>query len=124
MKRSFPSAGAGVAMILVVGLCTVFSPGCGVLDPNAFLGLETCDFLNCEGLFFRNLMDDHDEMTDMEGAEDHDDEGDDHVDDMVDEHSDGSDDAPMAELEEHLDVDEEGHDEATEDDHGSVPGGA
>lgn len=87
MKRSFRSASIGVPMTLVLGMFAVLSLGCGTIDANGFLGLETCDILNCDGIFFRNLADDHDDMAGMDGADAHDDEGDEHL-DGVDDHDD------------------------------------
>lgn len=112
MKRSSRGASIGVAMALVCGMFAVLSLGCGTIDADGFLGLETCDVLNCDGLFFANLADDHDDMADMDGMDDaeaHEDEGDDHMDDM-DDHDDDN------------DAEEEEHDDATEDDDASGPG--
>ena len=106
MKRSFRSASIGLAMALALSMFTWLTTGCGTIDANGFLGLETCDILNCDGLFFRNLADDHDDMAGMDGMDDadaHDDDGDDdHTDDM-DEHSDD-------------DVEDGEHDDAAEGD--------
>ncbi len=88
MKRSFRSASIGVAMTLVLGMFAVLSLGCGTIDANGFLGLKTCDILNCDGLFFGNPAGDHDDMAGMDGMDDadaHDDEGDEHL-DRVDDH--------------------------------------
>ncbi len=95
MKRSFRSTSIGVAMTLVLGMFAVLSLGCGTIDANGFLGLEACDILNCDGLFFGNLAGDHDDMAGMDGMNDagaHDDGDDDHL-DGVDDHGDDGDDA-------------------------------
>ncbi len=124
MKRSFRSASIGVAMTLVLSMFAALTMGCGTIDANGFFGLETCDILNCDGLFFRNLADDHDDMAHMDGMDDadaHDDGDDEHMDD-VDDHDDDGDDDHMDDMDEHNDDDdaEEGeHDDATEGDDGS-----
>ncbi len=95
MKRSFRSASIGVAMTLVLSMFAALTTGCGTIDTNGFLGLETCDILNCDGLFFRNLADDHDDMAGMDGmvdADAHDDGDDEHMDDVDDHDDDGDDD--------------------------------
>ncbi len=142
MKRSFRSASIGVAVTGVLSIFAVLSLGCGTIDANGFLGLETCDILNCDGLFFRNLTRDHDDMAGMDGmddadahddgddehldgADDHDDDGDDdHMDDIG--NHDNGDDGHMDDMDEHNDDDddaeEEEHDDATEGDDGSGPG--
>ena len=68
MKRLFRIASIGFAMTLGLGMFAVLTMGCGTIDANGFLGLETCDILNCDGLFFRNLADDHDDMAGMDDA--------------------------------------------------------
>ena len=106
MKRSYRGASIGVAMTLLLGMFALLSLGCGTIDANGFLGLETCDILNCDGLFFGNLADDHDNMAGMDGMDDagaHDDEGDDHM-DSVDDHLDDD------------DVEEGGHDDVSQSD--------
>ncbi|MCH7994478.1 MAG: hypothetical protein IIB57_08535 [Planctomycetes bacterium] len=100
MKRSFRSASIGAAMTLVLSMCTALSTGCGTIDANGFLGLETCDILNCDGLLFRNLDDDHDDMAGMDDMDAHDDDGDDHMDDM-DDHDDAGDDDHMDDMGDH-----------------------
>ena len=129
MKRSFRSASIGAAMTLVLSMCTALSTGCGTIDANGFLGLGTCDILNCDGLLFRNLDDDHDDMAGMDDVDAHDDDGDDHMDDMDDHDDDGDDDHMddmMDDMDEHDadddDAEEDEHDEATEGDEGSGPG--
>ena len=120
MKQPFRSAIVGVAMTLVLGMFAILSSGCGTIDATGFLGVETCDILNCDGLFFRNLVDDHDNMAGMDGmdgADVHDDEGDDHL-DGVDDHADDGDDDHMDDMDEHNDDD----DNATEGDDGCGPG--
>ena len=90
MKRVFRSVSIGLAMTLILSMFAVLSLGCGTIDGNGFLGLETCDILNCDGLFFGHLADDHDDMAGMDGMDDadaHDDEGDEHL-DGVDDHDD------------------------------------
>lgn len=112
MKRSFHSASTALAMTLVLGTFAVLGLGCGTIDANGFLGLETCDILNCDGLFFGHLADDHDDMPGMNGMDDgdaHDDEDDDHM-DGVDDHDVESDDEHMD------DLDEDGHDAEEEED--------
>ncbi len=101
MKRSYRRASVGVAMTLVLGMYAVLSLGCGTIGANGFLGLETCDILNCDGLFFANLADDHDDMTGMDDADVHDDEGDDHMDGVDD------DDDSMDDMDAHEDDDAE-----------------
>ncbi len=125
MKRSFRTASIGFAMTLVLGMFAVLTMGCGTIDANGFLGLETCDILNCDGLFFANLADDHDDMADMDGMDDadaHDDEDDDHMDGEDDHDDDGDHD----DMDDHDDNDDdaakEDHDDATEGDDGSGPG--
>ena len=116
MKRSFRSASIGFAMTLVLGMFAVLSLGCGTIDANGFLGLEPCDILNCDGLFFRNLTDDHDDMAGMDGMDDagaHDDGDDEHLDGVDDHDDDGDDD--------HVD-DMDANDDAAEGDDGSGPG--
>ncbi len=140
MKRSYPSACIGVAMTFVLGMFTVLGLGCGTIDVNGLLELETCDILNCDGLLFGSLADDHDDMADMDEMDDagaHDDGDDDHM-DAVDDHSgdddDGSDmDDPDGDDDDgdHMD-DMDGHDDddaqveedddAAEGDDGSGPG--
>ena len=125
MKRSSRSASIGFAMTLVLGMFAVLSLGCGTIDADGFLGLEPCDILNCDGLFFRNLAEDHDDMPGMDDAGAHDDGDDEHL-DGVDDHDDDGDDDHMDDMDEHNDDDddaeEEGHHDATEDDDGSGPG--
>ncbi len=116
MKRSYRSVCIGVAMTLVLGMFAVWSLGCGTIDANGFLGLETCDILNCDGLFFRNLTRDHDDMAGMDGMDDsdaHADEGDDHM-DGVDDHDDDDGDDHMDDMDEHNDDDD---DSDMDDDH-------
>lgn len=119
MKRSFRSAGIGVAMTLVLSMCTALSTGCGAVDADGFLALDTCDILNCDGLFFRNLDDDHDDMAgmdDMDGADDHDDDGN-HMDDMdgADDHGDDGDDDHMDDMDGMDDHDDDGGDDQMDD---------
>ncbi len=136
MKQSFRSTTVGVAMTLVPGMFAMLSSGCGTIDATDFLGLETCEILNCDGLFFRNLVDDHDDMAGMDRMDDadvHDDDGDDHMDgvddhdddgdDDMDDHDDSNDDH-IDDMDDHDDDDaeEEEHDDATEGDDRSVPG--
>ena len=126
MKRSFRSASIGLAMTLALSMFTWLTTGCGTIDANGLLGLETCDILNCDGLFFRNLADDHDDMAGMDGMDDadaHDDGDDDHMDDMdgmddADAHDDDGDDDHTDDMDEHSDDDvEDGeHDDAAEGD--------
>lgn len=123
MKRSFRCASIGVAMTLVLGMFAVLSPGCGTIDANGFFGLETCDILNCDGLFFANLADDHDDTAGMDGMDDadvHDDEGDDHMDGVDDQDGDGDEDH-MDDMGDHDDGGG-GDDDATEGDDGSGSG--
>ena len=103
MKQSLHSAIIGVAMTLGLGMFAVLGLGCGTIDANGFLGLETCDILNCDGLFFANLADDHDDMAGMDGMDDagvHDDEDDDHM-DGVDDHDDDGDDDHVDDMGDH-----------------------
>ncbi len=100
MKQPFRSASVGVAMTLVLGMFAILSSGCGTIDATGFLELEICDILNCDGLFFRNLVDGHDDMAGMDGMDDadaHDDDGDDHI-DGVDDHDDDGDDDHMDDM--------------------------
>ena len=119
MKQPFRSASGGVAMTLVLGMFAILSSGCGTIDATGFLGLEICDILNCDGLFFRNLVDDHDDMAGMDGMDDadaHDDDGDDdHMDDMRDD--DDGDDDHMDDMDDHNDDDD--HEEEEEHDGGT-----
>ena len=106
MKRSFHIAGNGATLTLLLGMLAALSLDCGTIDANGIFGLETCDILNCDGLFFGNLADDHDNMAGMDGMDDagaHDDEGDDHM-DSVDDHLDDD------------DVEEGGHDDVSQSD--------
>ena len=130
MKRSYRGASIGVAMTSLLGMFALLSLGCGTIDANGFLGLETCDILNCDGLFFANLADDHDDMAGMEGmdgmddAEVHDDaeaHDDAEVHDDEEIHDDASDDQMMDSVDDHDDDDaeEEEHDDATEHDNES-----
>ena len=92
MKRSFRTMSIGLALTFVPGVSAVLTTGCEIINADGFLGLETCDILNCHGLFFGNLADDHDGMAGMEGmdgAEAHDDEDDDHMDGANDLDDDG-----------------------------------
>ena len=114
MKRFIRRASIGVAMTLILSMFAALTIGCGTIDANGFLGLETCDILNCDGLFFGNLADDHDDMAGMDGMDDadaHDDEGDDHM-DGVDDHDDDGDDDHMDDI--------GGHDNG-DDDHMDAP---
>ena len=118
MKRSFRSVSISVAMTLALSMFAVLTMSCGTIDGDGFLGLEPCDILNCDGLFFRNLADDHDDMAGMDGMDDadaHDDGDDDHVDGMND-HDDDGDDDHTDDMDEHSDDDgEDGeHDDAAE----------
>lgn len=85
MKQTFRSTSVGIGTTLVPSMFAALSSGCGGIDANGFLGLETCDILNCDGLFFGNLVGDHDD------DDDHTDDADDHTDD-ADGHDDGDDD--------------------------------
>ncbi len=105
MKRSFRSAGTGVAMALVLGMFAVLTAGCGTIDADGFLGLEICDILNCDGLLFANLAEDHDDMDAMDDADAHDDEGDEHM-DGVDEPGDDDHDGLMDGMDGHDDEDD------------------
>lgn len=121
MKRSFHGASTALAVTLVLGTLAVLGLGCGTIDANGFLGLETCDILNCDGLFFGHLADDHDDMPGMNGMDDvdaHDDEEDDHM-DGVDDHDVESDDEHVDDMD---DVDEDGHD-AEEEEHAETTEG-
>lgn len=93
MKQSLRNAGVGVALTLVLSMFAGVSVGCGAFDTNGLLGLETCDILNCDGLFFGYLAGDHDDDADdhADDADDHVDEADDH-DDAEDDHADDADD--------------------------------
>ena len=97
MKRSSCSTGFGVAMTLVLGLCAALSIGCGTIDTNGLFGLEPCDIFNCDTLFLRNLVGDHDGLAgrDEAGANDH--EGDAHE-DGADDHDDDGDDDHMGDM--------------------------
>ena len=119
MKRSFRSAGIGVAMTLVPSIFAALTMGCGTIDMSGFLGLETCDILNCDGLFFRNLDDDHDDMAGMDGTDDadaHGDEGDDHL-NGVDDQDDGDDDH-MDDMGDHDNGDDDHMDDMGDHDNG------
>lgn len=120
MIRSFRHAGIGVAMTFVLSMFAVLSLGCGTIDANSFLGLEACDILNCDGLLFRQLADDHDDMDGMGDDDDHDDEGDDHMDGVDDQDGDGDEDH-MDDMGDHDDGGG-GDDDATEGDDGSGSG--
>ena len=79
-------------MTLVLGTFAMLGLACGTIDANGFLGLETCDILNCDSLLFADLADNHDDIAGMEGmdgAEAHDDEDDDHMDGANDLDDDG-----------------------------------
>lgn len=82
MKPSSRGVGIGVAMTLVLGMFVMLGVGCGSIDANGVLGLETCDIFNCDGLFFRDVVDDHDDMAEMDSADDDHDE----TMEMADEH--------------------------------------
>ncbi len=91
MKRSFCGARNSVALTIALSMCAALTTGCGTIDASGFLGLATCDILNCDGVLFSNVADDHDDMADMGGMDDgaaHDDEGDDHMDALSDEGAD------------------------------------
>lgn len=110
MRRCFRNENTGVVMTFVLGAYMVLSPGCGSYATDGFLGLGTCDVLNCDGLFFGNLAEDHDEADNAVA-------GDDHADDVADT-------GDVAGADEHDEdgnaVDEE-HDEAAEGDDGGAP---
>ncbi len=64
MKRSVFSVCVSVTMALFLGVCGSLLAGCYAVDGDGFLGLERCDILNCDGLFFAEVPDDHDDMDD------------------------------------------------------------
>ncbi len=72
MRRSNRNASIGFIKVFVICMYAVPSLGCGAVGADGLFGLETCDILNCDGLFFGNLADEHNEVND---AEAHDEEG-------------------------------------------------
>ena len=113
MKRSFHIAGNGATLTLLLGMLAALSLDCGTIDANGIFGLETCDILNCDGLFFGNLADDHDDMAGMDDVDAH---GDDHL-DGADDHDEDGDDDKMDDMDGH-DDDMGDHDEGDDDDMG------
>ncbi len=94
MRRSVISMRVGATITVVLGALGMGIAGCGAIDLDGFLGLQTCDIFNCDGILFAGSGENHDGMDDDESMDDHDDDGmdDDHdTDDMDDDH-DGVDD--------------------------------
>lgn len=75
MNESYGRACIGVAKTLVVTVFAVLAAGCGTVDTNGFLGLDTCDILNCDGLFFADFADEPEHTTGVDDAHAQDDDG-------------------------------------------------
>ncbi len=87
MRRSITSQRVGATVKVVLGAMGMVIAGCGAIDLDGFLGLQTCDIFNCDGIFFAGSGENHDGMDDDESMDDHDE------DDMDDDHDDdGTDD--------------------------------
>jgi hypothetical protein len=108
MRRSCWNARIGLVSVLVLSTYAVSNLGCGVTGTSSFLGLETCEILNCEGLFFRDVAAvGHDEPDSAVAPGD----------EVVDDHAeDAAGEEVVADV-----VEEDGHDEAAEATGGDVP---
>ncbi len=111
MRRTYRDASVGLVAASVLSVFTVLNLGCGVIDANGILGLETCDILNCDGLFFGNL-------TQAGAAAAHDEEGEAQT-EVVDDHAEEGE-VQAEVVDDHAEegvaegVVEEAHDEAVE----------
>jgi len=115
MRRSCWNARIGLVSVLVLSTYAVSNLGCGVTGTSSFLGLETCEILNCEGLFFRDVAAvGHDEPDSAVALGDE--VVDDHAEDAAGEADGHAGEEVVADV-----VEEDGHDEAAEATGGDVP---